>query len=176
MGALASQHIYFRLPYLQWFVRRAQRTLDPEMTKEPLQLSEKLPMYQRQAQTFLERVLDIDQVGRETQHTTRRQFRFDQPRDPELFRFEVIPVSFAPVDSDTYGLILQPDTVRDLIDFSFRECVVKGIPVRRCRSCDRYFPLTGRVTAEYCERPNLSRMPCRNAGAAQIGRTAARTT
>lgn len=167
MGALTSLHIYFRLPYLQWFDRRAQGTLDPEMTKKLLQLLEQLPMYQRQAQTFLERVLDIDQAGRATQQNARRQYRFDQPRDPELFQFEAIPVSFGPVDSDTCGLILQPNTVRDLIDFSLRECVMKGIPVRRCRNCGRYFPLTGRITAEYCERPNLSRKPCRNTGAAQ---------
>lgn len=166
MGALAGQHIYFRLPYLQWFARRAQGTLDPEMTKELLRLSEQLSMYQRQAQTFLERVLDIDQVGRETQQNTRRQYLFDQPRDPDLFRFEAIPVSFGPVDSDTCGLILQPNTVRDLIDFSLRECVMRDIPVRRCRNCGRYFPLTGRVTAEYCSRPNSERKPCRNTGAA----------
>lgn len=136
------------------------------MTKELLRFSEQLSMYQRQAQTFLERVLDIGQVGRETQQNTRRQYLFDQPRDPDLFRFEAIPVSFGPVDSDTCGLILQPNTVRDLIDFSLRECVMRDIPVRRCRNCGRYFPLTGRVTAEYCSRPNSERKPCRNTGAA----------
>ena len=45
MGALAGQHIYLRLPYLQYFARRAQGTLDREMTKELLRLSEQLSMY-----------------------------------------------------------------------------------------------------------------------------------
>ncbi len=113
----------------------------------------------------MERVLDIDQVGRETQRNTRSQYLFEGPLDPSLFRFQTIPVNFGPVGAEACGPILQPNTVRDLIDFSLRECVMSGIPVRRCRSCGRYFPLTGRVTAEYCERSNASRKPCRNTGA-----------
>ena len=97
----------------------------------------------------------------------RSRYLFDGPRDPALFRFQTIPVSFGPVDEELCGPILHPDTIRDLIDFSLRECVTSGIPVRRCRNCGRYFPLTGRVTAEYCERPNADRKPCRNTGAVQ---------
>ncbi|MFQ7401488.1 MAG: DUF6076 domain-containing protein [Neglectibacter sp.] len=29
----------------------------------------------------------------------------------------------------------------------------RGITVRRCKNCGRWFPQTGRVSAEYCERP-----------------------
>lgn len=167
MGELAAQHIYFRLPYLQWFAHKTDGTLAPEMKTELLQLLEQLPMYQRQAQAFLEEVLDIDQAGRETQRSMRSRYLFDGPRDPALFCFQTIPVSFGPVGEELCGQILQPDTIRDLIDFSLRECVTSGIPVRRCRNCGRYFPLTGRVTAEYCERPNVDRKPCRNTGAVQ---------
>lgn len=167
MGELAALHIYFRLPYLQWFTRKAEGTLDPEMTKELLQLSEQLPAYQHQAQTFLEQVLDIDRVGRETQENARGKYGPEGPRNPELFPFQTVPVSFGPVSSEACGPILHPGTVRDLIDFSLRECVMRGIPVRRCKNCGRYFPLTGRVTAEYCERPNADRKPCRNTGAVQ---------
>lgn len=166
MGELAAQHIYFQLPYLQWFSSKADGSLTPEMTTELLRLSEQLPVYQRQAQAFLERVLDIDEVGRETQQNARRQYHSEGPRDPALFSFRTIPVDFGPVNAELCGPILRPNTVRDLIDFSLRECVTSGTPVRRCRNCGRYFPLTGRVTAEYCGRPNADRKPCRNTGAA----------
>lgn len=166
LGELTAQHIYFRLPYLQWFDRKAQGMLEPDMTKELLQLSEQLPVYQRQTQAFVEQILDIDQCGREVQLNTRSQYTFDQPNDPALFRFEPIPVSFGPVDGDSCGMILHPNTIRDMIDYSLRECVMRGISVRRCRNCGRYFPLTGRVTAEYCSRPNVDRKPCRNSAAA----------
>ncbi len=165
MGNLAAQHIYFRLPYLQWFVHKAEGTLASEMTTELRQLLAQLPVYQQQVLVFLKKVLDIDEVGRETQRNTRSQYLFEGPRNPSLLRFQTIPVNFGPVGAEACGPILQPNTVRDLIDFSLRECVMSGIPVRRCRSCGRYFPLTGRVTAEYCARPNASRKPCRNTGA-----------
>ncbi len=167
MGELAARHIYFQLPYLQWFTHKAARTLAPEMTEELLRLLEQLPIYQRQAQAFVEEILDIDRAGRETQRSMCSRYLFDRPRDPALFQFQAIPVSFGPVGGELCGPILQPNTVRDLIDFSLRECVASGTPVRRCRSCGRYFPLTGRVTAEYCERPNAERRPCRNTGAVQ---------
>ena len=43
--------------------------------------------------------------------------------------------------------------VRDMIDYSLRSCVERGVTVRRCKNCGRWFPQTGRVSAEYCERP-----------------------
>ena len=135
MGELAAQHIYFQLPYLQWFVRKAEGALASKMTTELLQLLEQLPMYQQQAQIFVKEVLDIDRAGRETQRSMRSRYLFDGPHDLALFRFQTIPVSFGPVGEELCGQILQPDTIRDLIDFSLRECVTSGIPVRRCRNC-----------------------------------------
>ena len=167
LGALGSEHVYFQLLYLQWFERRLQGVLEPAMTEELRQLLAQLPTCQRQAQAFLERILDIDHAGRDVQLNLRRHYSVDRLDDSNLFSFEIIPVSFGPVDEDACGLVLHPNSVRDLIDFSLRDCIMRGIPVRRCRSCGRYFPLTGRVTAEYCSRPNPSRKPCRNTGAAQ---------
>jgi len=167
MGSLAARHIYFQLPYLQWFARKAEESLTPDMVAELHRLLEQLPVSQRQAQIFSEKVLDIDLVGRDTKRNTRIQYLFERPRDPSLFRFQTIPVSFGPVGSEACGPILLPDSIRDIIDFSLRECVTSGIPVRRCRSCGRYFPLTGRVMAEYCERPNPDRKPYRNTAAVQ---------
>lgn len=43
-----------------------------------------------------------------------------------------------------------------------------GVTVRRCKNCGRWFPQTGRVSAEYCERPVASgQQTCREAGAFQ---------
>ena len=55
-----------------------------------------------------------------------------------------------------------------MIDYSLRSCVERGITVRRCKNCGRYFPQTGRVSAEYCERPvPRGQQTCREAGAFQ---------
>lgn len=45
-------------------------------------------------------------------------------------------------------LSLYPNPIRDLIDFSLRDCIAKNVPVRRCRNCGRYFPIIGRITKD----------------------------
>lgn len=55
-----------------------------------------------------------------------------------------------------------------MIDYSLRNCVERGITVRRCKNCGRWFPQTGRVSAEYCERPIArGQQTCREMGAFQ---------
>lgn len=132
------------------------------MAEEMRLLSEQLSLYQKQAQIFVENILDIDQAGRDVQKNVRANYVFDQPRNTELFCFKPIPVSFGPVGEDACGTILYPNTIRDLIDFSLRDCAAKNIPVRQCRNCGRYFPIIGRVTAEFCSRPTASGKLCRN--------------
>ena len=162
LGKLSEKHVYFKLLYLQWFWRKASGSIEPGMAEEMLQLPEQLSLCQKQAQKFVENILDVDRVDRDIQKNVRANYVFDQPRDADLFCFKPIPVSFGPVGEDDCGTILYPNTIRDLIDFSLRDCVAKSIPVRRCRNCGRDFPIIGRITAEYCSRPKPSGKLCRN--------------
>ena len=162
LGELSEKHVYFKLLYLQWFWRKANGSIRPGTTEEMRQLPEQLSLHQKQAQKFVENILDVDQVDRDVQKNVREHYVFDQPCNTELFCFQPIPVSFGPVGKDTCGTILYPNTIRDLIDFSLRDCVEKNIPVRRCKNCGRYFPIIGRITAEYCSRPQPSGKLCRN--------------
>ena len=117
---------------------------------------------------FFECVLDVDSAGREPQKQAAKNYHYDQPRDPELFRFEPIPLSFEPVEPGRCAPVLYSSAVRDMIDYSLRSCVERGVTVRRCKNCGRWFPQTGRVSAEYCERPVKSgEQRCREIGAFQ---------
>jgi len=167
LGELGARHIYFQLLYLRYFERKATRTLEPQMAEGLRLLPAQLKAYQEQAQLFLERILDIDQVGRKIRQNTRAAYFFDQPRNDSLFRFEPTPVSFGVIRGGDCGEILYPNTIQNLIDFSLRECVRQEIPVRRCRNCGRYFPITGRITAEYCSRPSPSGKLCRSTAPVQ---------
>lgn len=109
MGELAARHIYFQLPYLQWFTHKAAGTLAPEMTEELLQLLEQLPVYQRQAQAFIKVVLDIDRAGRDTQRSMSGQYRINEPDAPALFQFQAISVGFGSIGEEMCGSILQPN-------------------------------------------------------------------
>lgn len=124
LGELAARHVYFQLPYLQWFAQHNKGMVSSGLVTELQRLAQQLPEYQQQAQAFLERALDIDQVGREVQRNVRRLYSSDQ-MEPEFFHFKTIPVDFGPVDVDACGLILRPSTVRELIDFSLRDCVTR---------------------------------------------------
>lgn len=79
-----------------------------------------------------------------------------------LFRFEPTPISLGVIRGGDCGEILFPNLIRDLIDFSLRKCVRREIPVQRCRSCGRCFPIIGRITAEYCSRPSSFSKLCRS--------------
>ena len=110
----------------------------------------------------------MDSAGREPQAQAAKNYTYDMPRDPDLFSFRPIPLSFEPVEPGRCSPVLYSSSIRDMIDYSLRSCVERNITVRRCKNCGRYFAQTGRVSAEYCERPvPEGQQRCREAGAFQ---------
>ena len=92
----------------------------------------------------------------------------DRPGDAGLFPFRMLTTRFEPVDGDTCAPVLYAHTVGDMISFSLQRCVEQNITVRRCKNCGRYFAQTGRVSAEYCQRPiPEGQQKCREIGAFQ---------
>ncbi len=162
LGELAGLHIYFQLPYLKWNGLYTRMAVTGEAAELPIdelrRLPEQLTQLQKEIQLFFDQVLDIDRAGREARESILGQ---------TAFRFRPIPISFERVDGETYAEVLYPNDIRDLVDFSLRTCVRQNILVRRCKNCGRYFALTGRVSAEYCGRPNGGKPLCREIGAFQ---------
>ena len=138
------------------------------MLEELRSLPKQLPLYQQQVQRFFDLVLDVDKAGRDPQQQASAHYLYDAPKDPSLFSFRPIPLSFEPVEPGRCSPVLYSASIPDMIDYSLRSCVERGITVRRCKNCGRYFPQTGRVSAEYCERPvPRGQQTCREAGAFQ---------
>ena len=175
LGAIKDRHIYLELLFVRWFDRFARMGADDrggaedeQMLEKLRRLPEQLPLYQRQVQRFFALVLDVDSAGRDTQQQAAMNYLYDMPKDPELFRFRPIPLSFEPVEPGRCSLVLYSAGIADMIDYSLRSCVERGVTVRRCKHCGRWFPQTGRVSAEYCERPVArGQQTCREAGAFQ---------
>ena len=174
LGGLASVHIYFQLLYVHCRYRQTAMYIqndrgsaeDAQMLDELRQLPEQLPLYQKQIQRFFELVLDVDSAGREPQAQAAKNYTYDMPRDPGLFSFRPIPLSFEPVEPGRCSPVLYSSSIRDMIDYSLRSCVERNITVRRCKNCGRYFAQTGRVSAEYCGRPvPEGQQRCRDIGA-----------
>ena len=176
LGQLKSRHIYLELLYVRWYDRFSRMEIygdwgsaeDEQMLAELRDLPEQLLLYQKQVQRFFDLVLDVDSAGRDPQQQAAKNYLHDSPRDPSLFRFRPIPLSFEPVEPGRCSPVLYSASILDMIDYSLRSCVERGITVRRCKNCGRYFPQTGRVSAEYCERPvPRGQQTCREAGAFQ---------
>ena len=174
LGELASVHIYFRLLYVHCRYRQSAMFIqndrgsaeDVQMLDELRQLPEQLPLYQQQIQRFFELVLDVDSAGREPQAQAAKNYIYDMPRDSDLFSFRPIPLSFEPVEPGRCSPVLYSSSIRDMIDYSLRSCVERNITVRRCKNCGRWFPQTGRVSAEYCGRSvPKGQQRCRDIGA-----------
>lgn len=176
LGQLKSRHIYLELLYVRWYDRFSRIGIygdrgsaeDEQMLAELRDLPEQLLLYQKQVQRFFDLVLDVDSAGRDPQQQAAKNYLHDRPKDPSLFRFRPIPLSFEPVEPGRCSPVLYSASIPDMIDYSLRSCVERGITVRRCKNCGRYFPQTGRVSAEYCERPvPKGQQTCREAGAFQ---------
>lgn len=174
LGELASVHIYFQLLYVHCYYRQTAMFIqndrgsaeDVQMLDELRQLPEQLPLYQQQIQRFFELVLDVDSAGREPQAQAAKNYIYDMPRDSDLFSFRPIPLSFEPVEPGRCSPVLYSSSIRDMIDYSLRSCVERNITVRRCKNCGRWFPQTGRVSAEYCGRSvPKGQQRCRDIGA-----------
>ena len=148
---LASIHIYFRLLYVHCRYRQSAMYIqndrgsaeDAQILDELCQLPEQLPLYQQQVQRFFELVLDVDSAGREPQAQAAKNYFHDSPKDPDLFSFRPIPLSFEPVEPGRCSPVLYSSSIRDMIDYSLRSCVERDITVRRCKNCGRWFPQTG---------------------------------
>ena len=176
LGAIKDRHIYLDLLFVRWFDRFARIGIcddrggveDRQMLEELRRLPEQLPLYQRQVRRFFALVLDVDSAGRDPQQQAAMNYLYDIPKDPELFRFHPIPLSFEPVEPGRCSPVLYSAGIADMIDYSLRICVERGVTVRRCKHCGRWFPQTVRVSAEYCERPVArGQQTCREAGAFQ---------
>ena len=176
LGQLKSRHIYLELLYVRWYDRFSRMgiygdrgsTEDQQMLEELRHLPEQLLLYQKQVQRFFDLVLDVDSAGRDPQQQAAINYLYDRPKDPDLFCFHPIPLSFEPVEPGRCSPVLYSASIQDMIDYSLRSCVERGITVRRCKNCGHYFPQTGRVSAEYCERPvPKGQQTCREAGAFQ---------
>ena len=144
LGDLGGRHIYLHLLYVRWFERFGRMGItqdrgsreDQEMLEELQGLPKQLPLYQQQVQRFFDLVLDVDKAGRDPQQQASAHYLYDAPKDPSLFSFRPIPLSFEPVEPGRCSPVLYPFHISDMIDYSLRSCVERGITVRRARTAD----------------------------------------
>ena len=70
-----------------------------------------------------------------------------------LKAYSCYEIIFVEIERRRYGLIPYPDRIYDLIDYHLKECIRRGVKLRKCKNCGRYFVVSGHGGAEYCDRP-----------------------
>ena len=88
------------------------------------------------------------------------------------FSFSVLSIGYEQVEANIFTEVLYPKSVEDIVEFFVREILRRELRFRRCKSCGKYFALTGYSNTEYCDRLfGDSDKTCKEAGAVRLYRT-----
>lgn len=160
LDRLAELHFYFEFLRLDWKWRfelarqnKYRDVMDALPHKQISHIPTEIQVRQVQIQTLFHEVLNAEEekggipkrlVTKYQQKDARWQGRFD---------FAPCPLSYELTEEGKFTDVLYPKSVYDLIDFALRECLKRELRMRVCKNCGRWFAITGRITAEYCNLP-----------------------
>ena len=183
LNELAREHFFFELTRMDWQERLSKaRERNYERVSELLPhkkiswIPSEIAEEQRQITEILRLTLDVD-IGRDDPRRPAEKlaaYYRNEMRDPDnnrlgIYRFETLSAKYEPTEHGFFSEVLYPTSVYDLIDFYLRENIRREQNWRVCKNCKRYFPMTGRVSAEYCDRPiTASGSTCKDLGSTKI--------
>ena len=179
LNTLSKVHVYFEFLRLEWLdkleqaeKRGFQDIVDLLPRKKLTHLPMNLSTMQRQLMALWNHVLDILSSDEPIQKKMADYYnpKMDRRlRDPEVFEFQPLRMSFEAVDSMTFTEVLYPKSIYDIIDFFVRECIKREIRFRVCKHCNQFFALTGHINTEYCDRPfDSTGRTCKEMGALRL--------
>ena len=152
LNELADFHVYFEFVRYEW-QRKIANALKPENSNADLldllprkkltQLVTYIAHIQAQAKGLISSVLDKDGPHLTVEDACRTKGQM-------TYQFRTLIIRNEIVDSGEFTEVLYPETIYDLIDFSLCNCIQRGIQMRVCKNCGKYFALTGKGTSEYC--------------------------
>ena len=131
-------------------------------------MPKKLARLQRQALELFDRVLNTD-LDKQTPEQRMAAYYADIPEYCIMvYKFQPQKLYYEMYDPDTFAEVLYPDSIYDLIDYHLKECVRRGVKLRKCKNCGRYFVVSGHGGAEYCDRPFNGGRTCKETGAVRV--------
>ena len=175
---LAKQHLYFELLRLEWNEKldkyegedySSRTTLLPH--KKISHIPSNIQAMQEQIKKLFEQVLDVVLADKNltVQQRMARYYARSTPNSTDIFQFETQKTNFERVDTDTFAEVLYPENIYDIIDFSLRNCIKQELSMRVCKSCGKYFAVTGYANSEYCNREfKDSGKTCKEVGAVRL--------
>ena len=163
LDQLAESHVYFWVTKLDWSRRlklarqnnyafkygRLVRDYLPQGKFN--EMPDRIAKLQRLGLALIEDVMDIDRTGDRFQERLRDYYLRTRNDSQNVFRFHPCRINYELVDSTQFIEVLYPETVYDFIDFHLRLCLQQEMRARRCKNCGRWFIITTKSTAEYCD-------------------------
>ena len=177
LNVLSKVHIYFEFLRLEWLdkLKQAKKqdfqdVLDLLPRKQLTHIPMNLSTIQRQLTALWNNVLDILSTDEPMQKKMVDYYKRDKRLDsPGIFEFQPLLMGFEAIDPNTFTEVLYPKSIYDIIDFFVRKCIKQELRFRVCKYCNKYFPLTGHINTEYCDRPfDEDSRTCKEIGALRL--------
>ena len=156
LSGLSKEHIYFECFRLNWYewIRQAKEQQYMGARYIPIRkMCQVKTNVQRTQQQLLQMFHDVlsDESGDDS---ISRKLRRYEESGCMLERFEFTPLTlrYEAVGSDDYTEVLYAQSMNDVIEYEVRQCLARGIKMRRCKNCGKYFAVTGHASTEYCDR------------------------
>ncbi len=125
---------------------------------------------QKKLETFFSDVLDALPERKSLQEKLAEYAAAQDAHD--RFSFSALSTSYEKVAQSVFTEVLYPKSIEEIAEFFVRECLRRELRFRRCKSCGKYFALTGYSNTEYCDRLfGDSDKTCKEAGAVRLYRT-----
>ena len=155
----ATSHIYFAmLGYDQLSDAKKKRLLATAAS------------LQQRLETLFSEVFDVFPMEKPMQEKLAEYMSSDD--DSSRFAFSAISTVYEQVESGIFTEVLYPNSLEEIVEFFVRECLRRELRFRRCKSCGKFFALTGYANTEYCDRLfGGSGKTCKEAGAVRLYRT-----
>ena len=167
LSYFTGNNAYFGLLLWSWQHRRPCESVE-QWIRQLEAMPKKLARLQRQALDLFDHVLNTD-LGKQTPEQRMAAYYADNPEYCIMvYKFQPQKLYYEMYDGDTFAEVLYPDSIYDLIDYHLKECVRRGVKLRKCKNCGRYFVVSGHGGAEYCDRSFNGGRTCKETGAVRV--------
>lgn len=167
LSCLTEQNAYFGFLLWSWQHRRPCES-GGQWARQLEAMPKKLVRLQRQALELFDYVLNTDLGKQTSEQRLAAYYAVASGCCAKVYQFQPQKLYYEPFDHDIFAEVLYPDSIYDLIDYHLKECMRRGVKLRKCKNCGRYFVVSGHGGAEYCDRVFKGGRTCKEIGATRV--------
>ena len=172
MSNLAEKHIYFRFLCLDWLDRLDRYVKGGKIVlryKDLTHVPSDILTMQQGLQVIFSKALSAMSLDQPMQHKMARLYETSSASPGKCFEFTAVTACYERVGVDSFTEVLHPKNIGDFVSFFLGELVRRELAFKTCKSCGKYFPLSGHGNSEYCNRLfQGTSKTCKEIGASKV--------